>query len=148
MYKKKKKDLDFEIRYIDPHGPRLRLVVLTSSVCLSEHISLTKIINNQFKEIRDSFPKYFENRIKKNLKLLYFPIFYGFLPKISVDEYSWICKWANLHILLISSEAMLKLFFGTTVFNQSMFTTSWDVINLPYFYTLFAKMYQLIFMNM
>ena len=60
-------------------GPILRLV---------EHISLTTINNNHFKEIRDSFPKYFENGKQTNLKLLYFPIFDGCLLEISMNEYS------------------------------------------------------------
>ena len=63
-------------------GPRLRLVVLTSLVFLSEHISLTKLNNNHFKEIRNNFPKYSENRKQTNLKLLYFPIFLWIFAKI------------------------------------------------------------------
>ena len=66
---------------VPDHCLSLYFVVLTTSVCLSEHISLTKINNNQFKEIRDSFPKYFENRIQTNLKLLYSPNFDGFYQK-------------------------------------------------------------------
>ena len=78
MYVYKKKILDFDIRYI---GPRLRLVLLTTPISLSEHISLTEINDNHFKEIRGSFLKYSENRKQTNLKLLYFKMFDGFLPK-------------------------------------------------------------------
>ena len=69
------KILDFDIRYIDPHGPQTKTCSANYLSCLSEHISLTKINNNHFKEIRDSFPKYLENRKKTNLKLLHFPNF-------------------------------------------------------------------------
>ena len=48
---------------------------------LIEHISLNKINNNHFEEIRDSFPKYFENRKQANLKLLYFQIFLWIFAK-------------------------------------------------------------------
>ena len=78
-------------------GLRLRLVVLTISVFLSQHISLNKMNNNHFEEIKDSFAKYFENRKQINLKLVYFPIFFFlcfsffffffFLPKTSNTGY-------------------------------------------------------------
>ena len=97
--------------------PRLRLVVLIYLSFLIERISLNKINNNHFEEIRDSFAKYFENRKQTNLKLLYFPIFDGFLPKTSNNEYSFICKGDNLCILFINSKAMFKRFFGTTFIN-------------------------------
>ena len=90
MYKKKS---GFEHK-IHRHfkGPKQRRVVLTISVLFIKHISLNKINNNHFVEIRGSFPKYLENRKQTNLKLLYFPIFDGFLPKTSNNEYSRICK--------------------------------------------------------
>ena len=48
-------------------SPRLRLVVLIYLTFLIEHISLNKINNNHFEEIRDNFPKHFENRKQTNL---------------------------------------------------------------------------------
>ena len=86
MHKKKS---GFGIKIHRPlKGPRLRLVVLIYFSFLIEHISLNKKNNNHFEEIRDSFLKYFENRKQTNLKLLYFPIFDGFLSKTSNNEYS------------------------------------------------------------
>ena len=71
---------------------RLRLVVLTTSVIYfsGEHISLTEINNNHFQEIRDSFPKYFENRKQTNLKLDTFRFLMDFCPQIvlmNIHEY-------------------------------------------------------------
>ena len=87
MYKKKESGFGHKIRR-PLKGPRLRTVVLIYLSLLIEHISRNKINNNHFEEIRDSFPKYFENRKRTNLKLLYFPTLDGFLPKTSNNEYS------------------------------------------------------------
>ena len=141
-----KKESGFGHKIHRPHkGSRLRLVVLIYLSVLIEHISLNKI-NNHGKEIRDSFPKYFENRKQTNLKLLHFPILDGFLPKTSDNEYSWICKWDNFHILFINSKAMFKRFFGTIFIKLC-----WPQAEILLIYHVFADfsqtMYYLILMN-
>ena len=63
-----KKILDFDIRCIDPHGPQTKTCGANYLSFLGEHISLTKINNNHFKDIRDSFSKHFENILKMKNK--------------------------------------------------------------------------------
>ena len=91
-----------------PHGPQAKTCNANHrNSFLSEHIAVTKINDNHF-----------ENRKQTNLKLLYFTNFLAFFAKkISINEYSLICKLAILRILLRNGKAMFKLLFGITFIN-------------------------------
>ena len=76
--------LDFDMSDTKtPHGPQTQTCGDNYLSLLSEHISLTKINNNHFKEIRDSFPKYVEEKPNKSDM----SIFPDFLTKIRINEW-------------------------------------------------------------